>query len=122
MKEEKHIPTHMSDCAVHNEPAYPNGPCTCGYYSNYEMMGFRKQYHHGVSLIKELDDSIARCEVVADHFDTHDDTYACLIGAKELIKRAQKLIKKEYVKPNKLYKDFGKDIEVSVIIKEGCNE
>lgn len=22
--------THLSDCAVHNEPAYPNGPCDCG--------------------------------------------------------------------------------------------
>lgn len=22
--------THASDCAVHNEPAYPNGPCDCG--------------------------------------------------------------------------------------------
>ena len=21
---------HDSDCAVHNEPAYPNGPCNCG--------------------------------------------------------------------------------------------
>ena len=21
---------HDSDCAVHNEPAYPNGPCDCG--------------------------------------------------------------------------------------------
>lgn len=21
---------HWSDCAVHNEPAYPAGPCTCG--------------------------------------------------------------------------------------------
>ena len=21
---------HLSDCAVHNEPAYPNGPCDCG--------------------------------------------------------------------------------------------
>jgi len=21
---------HWSDCAVHNEPAYPNGPCSCG--------------------------------------------------------------------------------------------
>lgn len=21
---------HASDCAVHNEPAYPNGPCDCG--------------------------------------------------------------------------------------------
>ncbi len=20
---------HMSDCAVHNEPAYPNRPCSC---------------------------------------------------------------------------------------------
>ncbi|WP_418219853.1 hypothetical protein [Burkholderia metallica] len=23
-------PIHASDCAVHNEPAYPNGPCDCG--------------------------------------------------------------------------------------------
>lgn len=21
---------HASDCSVHNEPAYPNGPCDCG--------------------------------------------------------------------------------------------
>lgn len=21
---------HWSDCAVHNMPAYPNGPCDCG--------------------------------------------------------------------------------------------
>lgn len=21
---------HASDCARHNEPAYPNGPCDCG--------------------------------------------------------------------------------------------
>lgn len=21
---------HSSDCAVHNEPAYPAGPCSCG--------------------------------------------------------------------------------------------
>lgn len=21
---------HQSDCAVHNEPAYPAGPCDCG--------------------------------------------------------------------------------------------
>lgn len=21
---------HWSDCATHNEPAYPNGPCDCG--------------------------------------------------------------------------------------------
>lgn len=21
---------HLSDCAVHNEPAFPNGPCDCG--------------------------------------------------------------------------------------------
>lgn len=21
---------HKSDCATHNEPAYPNGPCDCG--------------------------------------------------------------------------------------------
>jgi hypothetical protein len=23
------ITLHKSDCAVHNEPAYPNGPCDC---------------------------------------------------------------------------------------------
>ena len=23
-------PPHASDCAVHNEPAYPNGECDCG--------------------------------------------------------------------------------------------
>ena len=22
--------THLSDCAVHNEPAMPAGPCDCG--------------------------------------------------------------------------------------------
>jgi hypothetical protein len=22
---------HLSDCAVHNEPAYPGGECDCGY-------------------------------------------------------------------------------------------
>ncbi len=26
-------PKHWSDCAVYNEPAYPNGPCDCGGYS-----------------------------------------------------------------------------------------
>ncbi|WGM47699.1 hypothetical protein KOAAANKH_02581 [Brevundimonas sp. NIBR10] len=26
-------PKHWSDCAVHNEPAQPNGPCDCGGYS-----------------------------------------------------------------------------------------
>jgi hypothetical protein len=24
------VTPHASDCAVHNEPAYPNGPCDCG--------------------------------------------------------------------------------------------
>lgn len=26
----RRAPIHASDCAVHNEPAYPNGPCDCG--------------------------------------------------------------------------------------------
>ena len=26
---EEDEPAHYSDCAVHNEPAYPNGPCDC---------------------------------------------------------------------------------------------
>ena len=25
-----YFPEHSSDCARHNEPAYPNKPCTCG--------------------------------------------------------------------------------------------
>ena len=25
---------HKADCAVHNEPAYPNGPCDCGFSEN----------------------------------------------------------------------------------------
>lgn len=24
------MPNHSSDCAVHNEPAFHNGPCDCG--------------------------------------------------------------------------------------------
>jgi len=27
---EFYFPEHNSDCARHNEPAYPNKPCTCG--------------------------------------------------------------------------------------------
>lgn len=27
-------PEHWSDCAAHNEPAYPNGPCNCGGYTS----------------------------------------------------------------------------------------
>jgi hypothetical protein len=29
---EKEHDGHWSDCSVHNEPAYPNGPCDCGGY------------------------------------------------------------------------------------------
>ena len=29
IKDEVHINTHLSDCAVHNEPAYPKGECDC---------------------------------------------------------------------------------------------
>lgn len=25
---------HWSSCAVHNEPAYPNGPCDCGGFTD----------------------------------------------------------------------------------------
>ena len=34
--------THWSDCAVHNEPAYPNGPCNCG--ANVEVRGATQLY------------------------------------------------------------------------------
>jgi hypothetical protein len=30
---------HWSDCAVHNEPAYPNGECDCGGYTEPEPKG-----------------------------------------------------------------------------------
>lgn len=29
------VVVHDSDCAVHNEPAYPNGPCDCGYLERF---------------------------------------------------------------------------------------
>ena len=29
-KEALKLAQHWSDCAVHNEPAYPNGECDCG--------------------------------------------------------------------------------------------
>lgn len=28
---------HYSDCAIHNEPAYPNGECNCGVTPNAEL-------------------------------------------------------------------------------------
>jgi hypothetical protein len=28
---------HTSDCAVHNMPAYPAGPCNCGYSSTFNL-------------------------------------------------------------------------------------
>jgi hypothetical protein len=37
------ISPHWSDCAVHNEPAYPNGPCDCGGYKPVEQKKERKE-------------------------------------------------------------------------------
>jgi len=31
---------HWSDCAVHNEPAYPNGECDCGGYTEPEAVAW----------------------------------------------------------------------------------
>jgi hypothetical protein len=31
---------HWSDCAVHNEPAYPNGECDCGGYTEPETVAW----------------------------------------------------------------------------------
>lgn len=28
---------HASDCAVHNDPAYPAGPCDCGYEEKWQL-------------------------------------------------------------------------------------
>jgi hypothetical protein len=33
---------HWSDCAVHNEPAYPNGECDCGGYTEPEAVAWRE--------------------------------------------------------------------------------
>ena len=30
---------HASDCATHNEPAYPNGLCDCGWTPNAKLTG-----------------------------------------------------------------------------------
>lgn len=36
----KDVPdTHSSDCATHNEPAYPNGVCDCRLVPNFELRG-----------------------------------------------------------------------------------
>jgi hypothetical protein len=34
---EYHCCPHTSDCAVHNMPAYPAGPCDCGYSSTFNL-------------------------------------------------------------------------------------
>lgn len=33
------VADHASDCALHNGPAYPAGPCDCGYENGYETVG-----------------------------------------------------------------------------------
>ena len=33
---------HWSDCAVHNEQAYPNGECDCGGYTEPEAVAWRE--------------------------------------------------------------------------------
>ena len=33
---------HASDCAVHNEPAYPKGPCDCGVTAAYIAAIYRE--------------------------------------------------------------------------------
>lgn len=41
---------HDSDCAVHNEPAYPNGPCDCGA----EMVEVADRFAHRLAMHLEL--------------------------------------------------------------------
>ena len=41
---------HWSDCAVHNEPAYPTGECDCGVAQEPEMqtgIAYQKGFHDG---------------------------------------------------------------------------
>lgn len=48
---------HKSDCAVHNEPAYPNGPCDCGGIICHTKQMFVEVEHLAESLIN------VECEV-----------------------------------------------------------
>ena len=36
---------HDSDCATHNEPAMPNGPCSCGADKMAELEAENKRLH-----------------------------------------------------------------------------
>ena len=54
---------HASDCAVHNEPAYPNGPCDCGAERMNELIAKLRDYTYtGDSWItqQEAADAIER--------------------------------------------------------------
>ncbi len=47
---------HQSDCAQHNMPAYPNGPCDCGYELTKERDQLRAALAQCESLLSELAD------------------------------------------------------------------
>lgn len=38
---------HDSDCAVHNDPALPPGPCDCGAQAKYERRWLAYLYQRG---------------------------------------------------------------------------
>lgn len=88
---------HDSDCAVHNMPAYPAGPCDCGLASlaqpaqepgaialntgTKQGVKWLKNVEHGLSLYttpqqrepltrKEIDDGLERAIALADQFET----------------------------------------------------
>ena len=53
---------HASDCAVHNEPAYPNGPCDCG--AEDIVRDCRTCEHNSYKDLKEVKDWVHCCHPV----------------------------------------------------------
>jgi hypothetical protein len=46
--------SHDSDCAVHNEPAYPAGPCDCGYQAKVEHRWFAWLYRRACNQVEHM--------------------------------------------------------------------
>ena len=55
---------HLSDCAVHNEPAYPAGPCDCGVLNQQIAQPAQETVARVLQIIKELRPAIKPLEVM----------------------------------------------------------
>lgn len=49
---------HDSDCAVHNDPALPPGPCDCGAQAKYERRWLAYLYQRGCTHLTRLRTSL----------------------------------------------------------------